>query len=100
MKNTHGSVFSQEIPSDIVETIWGSKADCLSKLLHMTHTFKNGEVSSNFTYDETDEPSLVDMVSHNIDTDDYFSYSRQQKVQISGAVGTAMLMQLAKLQLW
>jgi hypothetical protein len=92
--DTHGSVFSQKIPSDIAETIWGSKADWLSKLLHMTHSFKDGEAISNFAYEQTDEPSLVDMVSHNIDTDDYFSYSRQQKVQISGSVGTAMLMQL------
>lgn len=92
--DNHGSVFSHEIPSDIADTIWSSEAEWISKLLHMTHSFIDGEVVSNFTYAETDEPSLVDMVSHNIDTDDYFTYSRQQKIQISGSVGTAMLMQL------
>lgn len=92
--DNHGSVFSHEIPSDIADTIWGCEAEWISKLLHMTHSFKDGEVVSNFTYVETDEPSLVDMVSHNIDTDDYFTYSRQQKIQVSGSVGTALLMQL------
>ena len=92
--DNHGSVFSHEIPSNIADTIWGSDADWISKLLHMTHSFKAGEVVSSFTCAENDEPSLVDMVSHNIDTDDYFTYSRQQKIQISGSVGTAMLMQL------
>lgn len=92
--DNHGSVFSHEIPSDIADTIWGSDADWISKLLHMTHSFRDGKVVSQFTFDETGEPSLVDMVSHNIDTDDYFTYSRQQKIQISGSVGTAMLMQL------
>ena len=92
--DNHGSVFSHEIPSDIADTIWGSEAEWISKLLHITHSFKEGEVVSNFTYAETDEPSLVDMMSHNIDTDDYFTYSRQQKIQISGSVGTALLMQL------
>ncbi len=92
--DNHGSVFSHEIPSDIADKIWGSEAEWFSKLLHMTHSFKEGGVVSNFTYAETDEPSLVHMVSHNIDTDDYFTYSRQQKIQISGSVGTALLMQL------
>lgn len=96
--DNHGSVFSHEIPSDIADTIWGCEAEWISKLLHMTHSFKDGEVVSNFTYAETDEPSLVDMVSHNIDTDDYFTYSRQQKIQVSGSVGTAMLMQLVNNQ--
>lgn len=96
--DNHGSVFSHEIPSDIADTICGCEAEWISKLLHMTHSFKNGEVVSNFTYAETDEPSLVDMVSHNIDTDDYFTYSRQQKIQVSGSVGTAMLMQLVNNQ--
>lgn len=96
--DNHGSVFSHEIPSDIADTIWGCEAEWIFKLLHMTHSFKDGEVVSNFTYAETDEPSLVDMVSHNLDTDDYFTYSRQQKIQISGSVGTAMLMQLVNNQ--
>ena len=36
----------------------------------------------------------MDMVSHNIDTDEYFTYSRQQNIRIAASVGTALLMQV------
>ena len=35
----------------------------------------------------------MDFVSHNIDTDEYFTYSRQQEIQILGSVGTAFVLQ-------
>lgn len=90
----HGSVFSQEIPGDIATKIMESDAEWITKQMLMTHTLKDGRLVSQFTYDEDESPSFVDLVSHNIDTDEYFTYSRQQKVQISASVGTALIMQL------
>lgn len=90
----HGHLFSHQIPGDMADKIMGSNAAWITKQLLMTHSLKEEKIVSQFTFPEPEEPSLVDMVSHNIDTDEYFTYSRQQKIQIAGSVGTALIMQI------
>lgn len=90
----HGHLFSHQIPGDIADRIMGSDAAWITKQLLMTHSLKDNKITSQFTFPDPEEPSLVDMVSHNIDTDEYFTYSRQQKIQIAGSVGTALIMQI------
>lgn len=90
----NGSKFSEEIPSDIVDRIFSSNSEWIFKLLCMTHSLKNDSMVSVFTYDDLEPPAFIDIVAHNIDTDEYFTFSRQQKIQISASVGTALLMQI------
>lgn len=90
----HGHLFSHQIPGDMADKIMGSNAAWITKQLLMTHSLKEDKIVSQFTFPDPEEPSLVDMVSHNIDTDEYFTYSRQQKIQIAGSIGTALIMQI------
>lgn len=90
----HGHLFSHQIPGDMADKIMSSNAAWITKQLLMTHSLKGEKIVSQFTFPDPEEPSLVDMVSHNIDTDEYFTYSRQQKIQIAGSVGTALIMQI------
>lgn len=90
----HGHLFSHQIPSDMADKIMGSNVAWITKQLFMTHSLKEEKIVSQFTFPDPEEPSLVDMVSHNIDTDEYFTYSRQQKIQIAGSIGTALIMQI------
>ena len=89
----NSSVFSQSIPSDIADKIFGSKAEWITKLLLCTHSYKNKKLVSQFSHKPLKETPLVDFVSHNIDTDEYFTYSKQQQIQISGGVGAALVLQ-------
>lgn len=91
--DSNGSVFSHNIPSDIANQIFTSEAQWLTKLLMCTHSLKEGKCVSRFTFDPPKDTPLVDFVSHNIDTDEYFTYSRQQEIQILGSVGTAFVLQ-------
>lgn len=89
----NGSVFSQSIPSDMADKLFNSKAEWITKLLLTTHSYKNGKFTSQFTHTPTQDTPLVDLVSHNIDTDDYFTYSKQQQIQITGCIGSALVLQ-------
>ena len=89
----NGSVFSQSIPSDIADKIFNSNAEWIAKLLLCTHSYKNKKLVSQFSHKPPKETPLVDFVSHNIDTDEYFTYSKQQQIQISGGVGAALVLQ-------
>ena len=90
----HGHLFSHQIPGDMADKIMGLNAAWITKQLLITHSLKEEKIVSQFTFPDPEEPSLVDMVSYNIDTDEYFTYSRQQKIQIAGSVGTALVMQI------
>lgn len=90
----HGHTFSHEIPSDMADQIFRTETTWINKLLFMTHTIKDNAIVSQFSYTDLEEPSIMDMVSHNIDTDEYFTYSRQQNIRIAASVGTALLMQV------
>ncbi len=87
------SVFSQKIPSDIFKTIFNSNEDWIKKLLFMTHKLEDKEIKSQFSFSSPQDTPLIDMVSHNIDTDDYFSFSRQHQIQIAASLGGALIMQ-------
>lgn len=90
----NGSVFSQSIPSDIADKMFNSNAEWITKLLLCTHSYKNGKLVSQFTNNPPKATPLVDFVSYNIDTDEYFTYSKQQQIQISGGVGAALVLQI------
>ena len=89
----NGSVFSQSIPSDIADKIFNSNAEWIAKLLLCTHSYKGKKLVSQFSHKPPKNNPLVDFVSHNIDTDEYFTYSKQQQIQISGGVGAALVLQ-------
>lgn len=89
----NGSVFSQSIPSDIADKIYNSDAEWIAKLLLCTHSYKGKKLVSQFSHKPPKNNPLVDFVSHNIDTDEYFTYSKQQQIQISGGVGAALVLQ-------
>lgn len=89
----NGKVFSYDIPSEIADRIFNCDAQWITKLLRSTHTLKKGKLVSQFSFDALKHNPLVDLASHNIDTDEYFSYSRQQQIQILGSVGAAFVLQ-------
>lgn len=89
----NGNVFSQSAPSDMADRIFGSKAEWITKLLSCTHNLKKGKIVSQFTHDPPKQTPLVDFASHNIDTDEYFTYIKQQQIQILGGVGAALVLQ-------
>lgn len=89
----NGKVFSYDIPSEIADQVFKGDAQWIKKLLSTTHSLRNGKIVSQFSFDIPKESFLVDWVSHNIDTDEYFTYSRQQEIQITGSVGAALVLQ-------
>ena len=90
----NGSVFSHSIPGDIASKIFESKMEWPMKQFVLTHSIKEHEIRSIFCHDGQTEPSLIDMVSHNIDTDEYFTFSRQQGIEIAAAIGSASILQV------
>lgn len=90
----NGSVYSHPIPNDLADQIFGLEASWLTKMIALTHTIKQTGISSNLAHDIPRGPILMDMVSHSIDTDDYFTFSKQQDIQISGGGGSALMLQV------
>lgn len=59
-----------------------------------THSHKEDEIKSVFFYEKPKEFSLLDLVSYNIDENNYFTYSRQQNLDILGKIGTVTMMRI------
>ncbi len=90
----NGSTYSYEIPGNLADEIMERDGDTVIKTLAFTHARKEGEVKSVFFYEKPKELSLMDLVSHNIDEDDYFTYGRQQHLDILGKIETVTMIRI------
>jgi len=79
---------SYEIPPEIASIIFDSKVNSIDKLLSLTHKITN--LKSQFVF-HPKHASFADRVSHNIDTDDYFTYSRQTFIKTVISVGISVI---------
>lgn len=86
----NSQTFSYEIPVKEFDKIYYSNNKWEFKLLALTHSLnketKNFE--SVFKYRKTS--SLIDNVSSNIDRDEYYTYSRQQNIDIALSIGSCI----------
>lgn len=89
-----GQYFSYNIPVyDIITLLKKDDIPWLLKPLILTHSYNKecNKVVNNLNKQLNNEPSLVDFVSTNIDTDDYFTFSHQQYLDIQMTIGTAVI---------
>ena len=91
----NGQLFSYEIPvSEIIES-YKRKKKWEIRLLSITHDGeRKGEsffLKSRLSKDEKVKSSLIDLVSTNIPTDDFYTLSRQQMLSIVSSVGEGTL---------
>ncbi|QQY79703.1 hypothetical protein EDD65_11289 [Keratinibaculum paraultunense] len=88
-----GKVITYEIP--VVDIIKMLKSDMPweFKPLSLTHSYdKECDImKSNLNFPPKEETSFLDLVSSNIDSDDYFTFSHQQNLNVYITVGTAAI---------
>lgn len=91
-----GQSFQYEIPVAEIVKRWKATASRESRLLCITHEFSevNGHYSLVSTLDKKPklESALIDLVSTNIPTDDYYTMSHQQTLSICASVGTGAIL--------
>ncbi len=86
----NGKTFSYEIPVKEFDKVYYANTKWEHKLLCLTHSLnkKTNKFESVFKYKT--KARLIDDFSSNIDKDDYFTYSRQQDIEIALKVGSSI----------
>ena len=96
----NGQLFSYEIPVGEIIKQYRSKTNWEVRLLSITHSaeFQGEKVSfaSRLSKDEKVKSKLIDLVSTNVPTDDYYTLSRQQMLSIISSVGEGTLLGIVK----
>lgn len=96
----NGQLFSYEIPVGKIIKQYRSKTNWEVRLLSITHSaeFQGKKVSfaSRLSKDEKVKSKLIDLVSTNVPTDDYYTLSRQQMLSIISSVGEGTLLGIVK----
>lgn len=82
---TNGQLFKYEIPVEMLKNIWKEEKNSKTKLLMLSHKkqgtdFNNYKWISRLSEYEAVEGSLLDLISVNIPTDSFFTYTHQQNV--------------------
>ena len=90
-----GQSFSYKIPVEEIISRWRKTENWEIRLLSITHDLKSDEDSLAFVSRLSREPeakqSLLDLVSTNVPTDDFFTMSHQQMLSIMASVGTGTM---------
>ena len=90
-----GQSFSYEIPVEEIISRWRKTENWEIRLLSITHDLKSDEDLLAFVSRLSREPeakqSLLDLVSTNVPTDDFFTMSHQQMLSIMASVGTGTM---------
>lgn len=97
-----GQSFQYEIPVEEIVNRWKKTENWEVRLLSITHDLKSGEDAFTCVSRLSREPeakhSLIDLVSTNIPTDDFFTISHQQMLSIMASMGTGTLVGIMKQQ--
>lgn len=85
----NGQVFSEEIPTDEIKKMFDQDLPWDVKLFLTTHTIDTHthKGKSHFSFDSSKFSKIADIVSHNIDTDGYFTFSRQNSIDFLANFG-------------
>lgn len=91
-----GQVFEYEIPVTEIINHWKKTQNWEAKLLSLTHELKVEKdicsCISRFSKEPEKKKSLIDLVSTNIPTDDFFTMSHQQMLSIMKNMGLGTLL--------
>ena len=91
-----GQVFEYEIPVTEIINHWKKTQNWEVKLLSLTHELKVEKdicsCISRFSKEPEKKKSLIDLVSTNIPTDDFFTMSHQQMLSIMKNMGLGTLL--------
>ncbi|PNY21504.1 hypothetical protein ASN88_01172 [Streptococcus parauberis] len=84
---TNGQLFKYEIPVEIFKNIWKDEKNSKTKLLMLSHKTQGTDINnykwiSKLSEYETVEDSLLDLISVNIPTDSFFTYTHQQNINV------------------
>ncbi len=89
----HGVEVKQTIPIEKILKKWISVTNPMLRLLMLTHhKDESGTIKSNLSIAIEDiHNSLMDIIASNIPTDDYYTLTRQQTIESTANVGSALL---------
>ena len=91
----NGQLFSYEIPVSAIIDRYKRQEKWEIRLLSITHdgerTEKSFLLKSRLSKDEKIKSSLIDLVSTNIPTDDFYTMSRQQMLSLISSIGEGTL---------
>jgi hypothetical protein len=91
----NGQLFSYEIPVSAIIDRYKRQEKWEIRLLSITHdgerTEKSVLLKSRLSMDEKIKSSLIDLVSTNIPTDDFYTMSRQQMLSLISSIGEGTL---------
>ena len=90
----NGGVFQQPIPAGITEKIFECDVEWILKLLMLTNKLEDRSVKNIFSFPPSKGTILIDRISINRDTDEYFTYTRQQNIQIAASIGAVLIMEI------
>lgn len=100
--NERGQSFQFEIPVDEIIKRWKAIENWELRLLNITHELIIADGHDSFMSRLAKKPepktSLVDLVSTNIPTDEYYTMSHQQTLSIHSSVGTATILGILRAQ--
>lgn len=92
---SHGQAFSYEIPVGEILNELKKHSNWQVQMLSLTHiTSKDGSISnwvSRLAVPSKGKQGLIDLVSSNISSDDYFTHSHQNWLRINMSVGAATI---------
>lgn len=91
----HGQKFSYQIPVGEILEYLKNQDKWESQILSLTHDiYENNDkldCISRLSYSSQGKQGLIDLVSSNMVSDDYFTHSHQNRLNMSLAVGTAVI---------
>lgn len=94
----HGQKFTHELPVEKMLHYIKGLPDWKSRMLSLTHDCKNEgnmfECVSRFSYPSKGKQGFFDMVSSNIPSDNYFTYSHQRKLIRIESLGAATILSI------
>ena len=97
-----GQSFQYEIPIEEIISKWKQTEKWEFRLLSLTHDLKATEDYFTFLSRLSCKPEphhpLIDIVSTNVPTDDYFTISHQQRLSISASIGTGTMLGILRSQ--
>lgn len=91
----HGQKFSYQIPVGGILEYLKNQDKWESQILSLTHDIHENNDKlhciSRLSFSPQGKQDLIDLVSSNVVSDDYFTYSHQNRLNMSLAVGTAVI---------
>ena len=85
-----GIEIEYKIPIKEIMEKWNGVKNPIIRMLSLTHENENGHIKSHLSIENV-ENGLMDIVTSNISTDDYYTLSRQEVIKSIGSLGCAVI---------